>query len=69
MDTKTPHVGQRTWVTVPEVADDLHIPRTRAYELIKNGHLPAVRVGERSIRIHKGELEAYLLKSRRIVAG
>jgi excisionase family DNA binding protein len=69
MDTKNPHVGQRTWVTVPEVADDLHIPRTRAYQLVQNGQLPAVRVGERSIRIHKAELERFLLETRRVADG
>jgi excisionase family DNA binding protein len=69
MDTKTPSVGERTWLTVPEVADELHIPRTRAYELIQKGELPAVRVGERSIRVHKAELERFLLETCRVVAG
>jgi excisionase family DNA binding protein len=67
MDTKTPSTGERTWLTVPEVADELHIPRTRCYELIARGELPAVRVGERSIRVNRNELERFLLETRRVV--
>ena len=58
----------RPWLTVPETAAELGIPRTRAYELIQQGSLPAVRIGERSIRVNRAELERFLLESRRIVA-
>ncbi len=68
MEAKPASTGQRTWLTVPEVAEELHIPRTRAYELIARGELPAVRVGERSIRVNRAELERFLLESRRVVA-
>ena len=64
MDTKTPRAGERSWL--PEVAEELHIPRTRAYELIARGELPAVRIGERSIRVNGNELERFLLESRRV---
>ncbi len=37
MEAKTASTDQRTWLTVPEVAEELHIPRTRAYELIARG--------------------------------
>ena len=60
--------AEQSWLTVPEVARELRIPRTRAYMLIANGELPAVRIGERSIRVHRGELERFLLKTRRVVA-
>jgi excisionase family DNA binding protein len=66
MDTKTPSAGERVWLTVPEIAEELRIPRTRAYELIARGELPAVRVGERSIRVNRKELERFLLESRRV---
>jgi excisionase family DNA binding protein len=59
---------QETWLTVPEVANELRIPRTRAYELIQQGALPATRIGERSIRINRRELERFLLEDRRVVA-
>jgi excisionase family DNA binding protein len=54
---------------VVEVAELLQLPRTRTYELIHRGELPAVRVGERSIRVHRDELERFLLEERRVVVG
>jgi excisionase family DNA binding protein len=59
---------QHQWATVPEVAEELQIPRTRAYELFAQGALPAVRIGERSIRVNRRELERFLLEDRRVVA-
>jgi excisionase family DNA binding protein len=61
--------GVDQWLKVPEVAELLRLPRTRTYELIQRGELPAVRVGERSIRIHRGELERFLLEERRFAVG
>jgi excisionase family DNA binding protein len=66
-NTKASSVSERTWLTVPEAADELHIPRTRCYELIARGELPAVRIGERSIRVNRRELERFLLETRRVV--
>jgi excisionase family DNA binding protein len=57
----------REWLRVPEAADLLGLPRTRCYELIQRGELPAVRIGERSIRVNHTELERFLLESRRVV--
>jgi excisionase family DNA binding protein len=57
---------QREWLTVPEVAEELHIPRSRCYELIQRGELPAVRIGLRSIRVNRHELERFLLVDRRV---
>jgi excisionase family DNA binding protein len=68
MDTKTADVGEKSWLTVPEAAQELRIPRSRCYELIQRGELPAVRIGERSIRVNRLELEKFLLKNRRVVA-
>ena len=59
---------RKPFLTVPQVAEELQIPRTRAYELIQRGALPAVRIGERSIRVNRRELERFLLETRRIVA-
>jgi excisionase family DNA binding protein len=55
------------WLTVPEAAKELRIPRSRCYELIQQGELPAVRIGERSIRVNRKELERFLLEQRRVV--
>jgi excisionase family DNA binding protein len=68
MDTKTADVGEKSWLTVPEAAEELQIPRTRCYELIARGELLAVRVGERSISVNRLELEKFLLENRRVVA-
>jgi len=68
MDTKTTDAAARDWLTVPEAAQELRLPRTRCYELIAQGELPAVRIGERSIRVHREQLERFLLERRRIVA-
>jgi excisionase family DNA binding protein len=68
MDAKIPSTGERAWLTVPEAAEELHIPRTRCYELIQRGELPAVRVGERSIRVNRAELERFLLEDRRVAS-
>jgi excisionase family DNA binding protein len=60
---------RREWLTVPELALLLGVPRTRAYELIQRGELPAVRLGERTIRVNREELERFLLEERRVVRG
>ncbi len=46
--------------------EELGIPFTRCYELIQRGDLPAVRIGERSIRVNRRELEEYLLNNCRV---
>jgi excisionase family DNA binding protein len=61
-------MNMREWLTVPEVAENLKIPRSRAYDLVQRGDLPAVRLGERSIRVNRRELERFLLETRRVVA-
>jgi excisionase family DNA binding protein len=58
----------KVWLRVPEAAELLGLPRTRTYELIQQGELPAVRIGERSIRVNRRELEVFLLENRRVVA-
>ena len=69
MDTKATHTTvEKNWLTVPEAAEELRIPRTRCYELIQRGELPAVRVGERSIRVNRAELERFLLENRRVAS-
>jgi excisionase family DNA binding protein len=62
MELKTHEV-----LTVPEVAELLRITRTRAYDLIAQGELPAFRLGARSIRVNRQELERFLLEDQRVV--
>ena len=54
---------------VPEAAEHFRVPRSRMYELIQSGELPAVRIGERSIRINRKEVERFLAENRRIDPG
>ena len=61
--------ANREWLRVPEAAELLGLPRTRTYELIQRGELPAVRIGERSIRVNRRELERFLLENRRVASG
>jgi excisionase family DNA binding protein len=68
LETRTHGEPGKVWLTVPEVANELRIPRSRCYELIQRGELPAIRIGERSIRVNRAELERFLLETRRIVA-
>ena len=63
-----PQTTEKEWLKVPEAAELLGLPKTRAYELIQQGELPAVRIGERSIRVNRVELERFLLETRRVVA-
>jgi excisionase family DNA binding protein len=69
MHTETSSIDERAWLTVREAAEELRIPRTRCYALIQQGELPAVRIGERSIRVNKVQLERFLLESCRVVSG
>lgn len=51
------------WLKVPEVAGELRIARSRAYELVGSGEIPSVRIG-RSVRVNRGELERWLREHR-----
>ena len=53
MDTR------REYLKVPEVAQELRIARSRAYELVADGTIPAVKIG-RSVRVSRKELERWL---------
>ncbi len=59
--------NESNWLTVGQTADELKIPLTRCYMLIAGGDLPAVRIGARSIRVNRRELEEFLLRERRVV--
>jgi excisionase family DNA binding protein len=50
---------QHEWLKVREVAEVLRIARSRAYELVANGEIPAVKIG-RSVRVSRKELDRWL---------
>jgi excisionase family DNA binding protein len=54
---------QPEFLKVPEVAKELRIARSRAYELVANGTIPAVKIG-RSVRVSRRELERWLEEQR-----
>jgi excisionase family DNA binding protein len=57
------------WMKVPEAAEHFRVPRSRMYELIQRGELPAVRIGERSIRVNVRDVERFLAENRRVDPG
>jgi excisionase family DNA binding protein len=59
--------GEMEWMKVPEAAAYFRIPRSRMYELVQRGELPAVRIGERSIRVNRREVEQFLREHRSVV--
>lgn len=54
------------WMKVPEAAEHFRLPRSRMYDLIQKGQLPAVKISERSIRVNREEVERFLAENRRI---
>ena len=60
---------ENPWMRVPEAAAYFRIPRSRMYDLIQSGKLPAVRIGERSIAFNREEVERFLTENRRIDPG
>lgn len=54
---------QHEYLKVPEVAKVLRIARSRAYELVAEGQIPAVRIG-RSVRVPRHELDRWLADQR-----
>jgi excisionase family DNA binding protein len=58
-----------TLLTVPETAAYLRISRNTAYEIVKRGELPSVRLG-RVIRVPRASLDAWIVEAaQRALAG
>ena len=51
------------WLSLKDVQQMLGIGRTKTYELVGTGELPAVRIG-RCIRVNRTELDEWLLAQR-----
>ena len=64
MPTESASGAPEEWMNVPDVAKELGIPRSRAYALIAEGDLPAVRLGARTLRVPRSELRRFLLEER-----
>ncbi len=50
---------QHEYLKVPEVAEVLRIARSRAYELVADGEIPAIKIG-RSVRVSRRDLDRWL---------
>ena len=59
---------QHEWLKVPEVAEVLRIARSRAYELVADGEIPAVKIG-RSVRVSRKALYRWLEDHRYVDVG
>jgi excisionase family DNA binding protein len=55
------------FIRIPELAAELKISRGRAYALVADGTIPAVKIG-RSLRVSRRELRAWL-ETHRYVPG
>jgi excisionase family DNA binding protein len=54
-------LSRSRFLTVNEVADLLRVSSMTIYRLIKEGDLPAVRIGK-SFRLREDDVDAYLAK-------
>jgi len=54
---------EREWLTLQEMQQMLSIGRTKAWQLVASGEIPAIRIG-RSVRVRRKELEQWLEEQR-----
>jgi excisionase family DNA binding protein len=50
---------QQEWISIAQMQKVLGIGRTKAYELIVTGEVPAVKIG-RVLRVNRRQLDAWL---------
>jgi len=53
----------REWLTLREMQEMFSIGRTKAWQLVASGEVPAVKIG-RSVRVSRRELERWLEEQR-----
>ncbi|MBI3964450.1 MAG: MEDS domain-containing protein [Chloroflexi bacterium] len=64
--TAQPESGERAYYNVSEAAALLGVSRMSLWRWIRAGHLPAARLGHRTVRIERGDLEELLTKGRAV---
>lgn len=47
-------------LTAKEVASQLRVSPKRVYELVREGHLPGIRLGERQVRVSETALREFV---------
>jgi excisionase family DNA binding protein len=58
-------VGKREWLTLAEVQRVLALGKTKTYELVATGEIPAVKIG-RVLRVNREELDRWL-ETKRVI--
>lgn len=59
-DTSRPAIEPR-FLTLEDVATYLSVSVQQVYSLVRNGDLPAIKIGGRGVwRVDKGQLESYV---------
>jgi excisionase family DNA binding protein len=53
--------AEREWLTIREIQKELAIGRTKAWQLVASGAVPAVKIG-RSVRINRRDFEEWLAR-------
>lgn len=61
-------MSERLTMTVEEAATALGISRGTAYGLVREGRLPAVRLGAKRLVIPRASLDAFLTAASRLTA-
>ncbi|MEU7741933.1 helix-turn-helix domain-containing protein [Nonomuraea sp. NPDC049158] len=65
--TTLDHAGAATLpllLTVEEVAEQLHIGRTKAFAMVKSGEIESVMIGERGRRVPREAVIEYIARLR-----
>lgn len=58
-----PEPGTPRFLTLADVAETLNISASQAYALVRNGELPAIKIGGRGQwRVEADELEAFIAR-------
>lgn len=52
---------EREWLTIREIQKELAIGRTKAWQLVASGAVPAVKIG-RSVRVNRRDFEDWLAR-------
>ncbi len=60
LSSAPPPVREDRTLTVADVASELQLSKARAYELVRAGDIPSVRIGERQVRVRRSALDQYL---------
>ena|SRR3972149_3448497 len=47
-------------LSLPDVAELLHISKSSAYELARRGEIKTIRVGKKYVRMRRADLDAYV---------